>query len=197
MPTLYQGYVLMAIIFYGFLYGILYQPKIFIQELIKDNKIVIFILEFLYAIIGGVIFWLGIFESNLGVFRIFLLIVYILSFMLVNFCLKNILRRFCYMFSIINIWIKFILILFCTTLIYFSGDLMINISEKHNKYEWINTVIAFIDIILIAFVIILSLQVVLIVLPLVITIITIIVIIDILIYGFMFVIQKIRNKFYN
>jgi hypothetical protein len=101
------------------------------------------------------------------------------------------------MFSIINIWIKFILILFCTTLIYFSGDLMINISEKHNKYEWINKVIAFIDIILIAFVIILLLQVALTVLPLVLIIITIIVIIDILIYGFMFVIQKIRNKFYN
>ncbi|MBQ7308169.1 MAG: spore cortex biosynthesis protein YabQ [Clostridia bacterium] len=88
MPSLYQGYVLMAIFFCGLLYGIIYQPKTFLFNL-TTNKVIRFILDFLYAILGGAIFWIGIFKSNLGIFRFFLLIVYLIGFLLVEFSCKK------------------------------------------------------------------------------------------------------------
>ena len=97
------------------------------------------------------------------------------------------------MYSIIDLWIKCIMLIFCATLIYFSGDIMIHISENHVDKEWINRIIAFIDIILIAFAIVLSLQIAFVILPVILLLITIIIIIDVLIYASGFIMTKIKN----
>lgn len=86
MPTLYQGYVFMAILYYGMIYGIILQIRNIIAVLIK-NKIMIFLIDFIFALLGGIIFWYAIYKSNLGIFRLFLLIVYIVGTILINFCI--------------------------------------------------------------------------------------------------------------
>lgn len=98
-------------------------------------------------------------------------------------------------YILIDLWIQLIMVIFCTTIVYFSGNLMIYISDKHKKLEWINKVVAFIDIILICFIIYLILQVMFIVIPHLLLILLIVFIIDILIFGAVYLIEKIRKLF--
>lgn len=98
------------------------------------------------------------------------------------------------MLTIIDILLKVVLVIFCTTAVYFSGELMIRISDKHPDKEWINSIIAFIDLLIIIFVIILSLQTLFILIPFILIILTIIIITDIIIYGIIFVVLKIKNN---
>lgn len=86
MPTLYQGYVFMAMLYYGMINGVILQIRNIIVMLIK-NKIVIFLVDFIFALIGGIFFWYAIYKSNLGIFRLFLLSVYIIGTILINFCI--------------------------------------------------------------------------------------------------------------
>ena len=97
------------------------------------------------------------------------------------------------MYSIIDLWFKSLLLIFCATAIYFSGDIMIYISKNHANKEWINRIIAFIDILLIAIALVLILQIAFVILPTLLILITIIVVIDILIYASAFIVSKIKN----
>ena len=98
------------------------------------------------------------------------------------------------MLTIIDILLKVILVIFCTTVVYFSGELMIQISDKHPNKEWLNSVIAFIDLIIIIFIILLSLQALFILVPFILIVLAIISIIDIIVYGVIFISLKIKNN---
>lgn len=98
------------------------------------------------------------------------------------------------MLTIIDVLIKIILVIFCTTAVYFSGELMIHISDKYPDKEWINSIIAFIDLLIIIFIIILSLQTLFILIPFILIILTVVCIIDIIVYGIIFVVSKIKNN---
>jgi len=93
MPTNYQIYVFMATLFFGMVFGLVYQIKVILENFIGD-KILHFVLDFVFAVLGGVIFWLDVYLSNLGIFRIFLLITYILGFYLINFCAYSEIAKF-------------------------------------------------------------------------------------------------------
>lgn len=98
------------------------------------------------------------------------------------------------MLTIIDILLKVVLVIFCTTVVYFSGELMIRISDKHPDKEWVNSIIAFIDLLIIIFIIILLLQTLCILIPFILIVLMNILIIDIIIYGIIFVVLKIKNN---
>lgn len=81
----------------------------------------------------------------------------------------------------------------CSALIYYSGDVMIYISNHHVDKEWINRIIAFIDIILITIVLVLVLRIMIIVLPYVLMLLICIIIIAAVVILASLLINKIHN----
>ena len=98
------------------------------------------------------------------------------------------------MFTMIDILLRVIIVIFCTTVVYFSGELMLYISDKYPDKEWINKIVAFIDLVILIFIVLLVLQILLIILPFVLLIVAIVTIIEIIIYGIIYIIKKIKNN---
>ena len=99
MPSLYQGYVGMSVLYSGLIFGILLQVYNIIYK-INKSKISRFLIDFIFALIGGFIFWLTIFRSNLGIFRIFLLLIYIFGVVISNFAFSGVVNAFDKLYNI-------------------------------------------------------------------------------------------------
>lgn len=93
MPSLLQGYVFMALAYSGIIFGLIFQIKTFLTNLF-NNKIINFMLDLIFALIGGGIFWIALFKSNLGIFRIFLLLSFLLGFIIINFSIGELVAKF-------------------------------------------------------------------------------------------------------
>lgn len=61
--------------------------------------------------------------------------------------------------------LEFLMVYLCSAILYYSGDVMRYISDNHKEKEWINQIIAFIDIILIAIDLVLVIRMLIIIIP--------------------------------
>lgn len=91
-------------------------------------------------------------------------------------------------------FVKEVLLLFlCSSLIYVSGVVMNYISDNHKDKEWINSIIACFDILVIAISIILILRLIYAVLPLALMVVGGLVLMGALIIVLMYIINKLTN----
>ena len=96
--TLKQSYIFLGSIYFGLILGIIKNAINLIINTFKKNKILTFILDFLFMIIFALLFIFCINLVNFGEFRVYLLLGYLLGFILeiktlgflVDFVLKKI-----------------------------------------------------------------------------------------------------------
>ena len=69
------------------IFGIVYQIKNFLYPFC--GKFLRFLMDFIFCLIGGMVFWYSLMMSNLGEVRIFLLICFLFGFTILQFCLKK------------------------------------------------------------------------------------------------------------
>ena len=82
MPSLFQGYVLLALFYYGLIYGLIYEIKKVFQKIFQNFKIFTFLSDIIFSFLGVIIFFYALLKANLGIFRLFLLIIFVLGFII-------------------------------------------------------------------------------------------------------------------
>ena len=80
--SLKQSYIFFGAIYFGLLAGIFRDLTIFIFNLLKKNKVVSIILDFIFSIGFSLLFIICLNVVNFGEFRIYLLLSYIFGFIL-------------------------------------------------------------------------------------------------------------------
>lgn len=80
--SLKQSYIFFGAIYFGLLVGIFRDLTIFILNLLKKNKVVSIILDFIFSIGFSLLFIICLNVVNFGEFRIYLLLSYIFGFIL-------------------------------------------------------------------------------------------------------------------
>ena len=80
--SLKQIYIFLGTLYFGLLCGISKDLCLFILKLVKNNKIVNFILDVVFSLIATILFIICLNVVNFGEFRIYLLLTYILGFIL-------------------------------------------------------------------------------------------------------------------
>lgn len=80
--SLKQIYIFLGAIYFGLLCGIVRDFCLFIFNLTKKNKIVSFILDLVFSIIGTFLFIICLNVVNFGEFRIYLLLSYLLGYLI-------------------------------------------------------------------------------------------------------------------
>ena len=80
--SLKKIYIFLGAIYFGLLCGIVRDLCLFIFNLTKKNKIVSFILDLVFSIIGTFLFIICLNVVNFGEFRIYLLLSYLLGYLI-------------------------------------------------------------------------------------------------------------------
>ena len=80
--SLKQIYIFLGTLYFGLFSGISKDLCLFILKLVKNNKIVNFILDVVFSLIATILFVICLNVVNFGEFRIYLLLTYIFGFIL-------------------------------------------------------------------------------------------------------------------
>lgn len=80
--SLKQIYIFLGTLYFGLFSGISKDLCLFILKLVKNNKIVNFILDVVFSLIATILFVICLNIVNFGEFRIYLLLTYIFGFIL-------------------------------------------------------------------------------------------------------------------
>jgi len=80
--TLKQSFLFLGSLYFGLILGIIKEIFLFLLKILKDNKNIRFIFDFLFLIISAILFIICLNLINYGEFRLFLLAIFILGYLI-------------------------------------------------------------------------------------------------------------------